>query len=94
VSSTIVPKIFDITVSLPLPWMLGGLWSDGRAMQVDWRGLRMSIPSLLGLLLAAMVTLRLNQWTMTKAMGFRVFAMYVCFILQGVVTCAWTSGIL
>eukprot|EP00747_Dinoflagellata_sp_TGD_P127138 gnl/TRDRNA2_/TRDRNA2_174370_c2_seq1.p1 gnl/TRDRNA2_/TRDRNA2_174370_c2~~gnl/TRDRNA2_/TRDRNA2_174370_c2_seq1.p1 ORF type:complete len:594 (+),score=93.19 gnl/TRDRNA2_/TRDRNA2_174370_c2_seq1:92-1873(+) len=85
VSSSICSNIFELTVGLPLPWLLYTIGSGGEAVQVKSYGVSTSITVLLGMLFCTFFTVKMNRWVMTKAMGFCMFALYAVFMTQAVV---------
>ena len=58
-SSSVGSNIFDITVGLPLPWMIGA-WVYGKPIDVSSNGLTCSIALLLGMLVQ---NVKIFQWT-------------------------------
>jgi len=79
VSSSIGSNIFDVTVGLPIPWLLMTC-IRGRAVSVEGAG-RLGI----GLLLLALMLvfsigmIVLNRWRMTKIMGMSMILAFFAF---------------
>ncbi|XP_072166717.1 sodium/potassium/calcium exchanger 2-like [Diadema setosum] len=80
VSSSVGSNIFDITVGLPMPWLLWSIINGGQAATVDSKGLFCSILLLFGMLLLVIITIAANRWRMTKMMGGCMFLLYIAFL--------------
>merc|ERR1712150_29759 len=85
VSSSIGSNIFDITVGLPVPWLVYSVWKSGDNIDVDKKGLGLSIACLLGMLICTVLVTMCNRWVMTKTMGVAMLLLYVGFMAQGIV---------
>eukprot|EP00747_Dinoflagellata_sp_TGD_P215393 gnl/TRDRNA2_/TRDRNA2_88091_c0_seq1.p1 gnl/TRDRNA2_/TRDRNA2_88091_c0~~gnl/TRDRNA2_/TRDRNA2_88091_c0_seq1.p1 ORF type:complete len:349 (+),score=72.33 gnl/TRDRNA2_/TRDRNA2_88091_c0_seq1:2-1048(+) len=92
VSSSIGSNIFDITVGLPIPWLIYSIALEGESVKVSGKDTAFSIIVLLGMLLCTILTVKLNKWVMTKAMGFCMFALYAAFMTQVVVQTVIAEG--
>lgn len=79
VSSSIGSNIFDITVGLPVPWILSNL-VRGKPQVVSAESLLLSVFTLMIMLLGVIVTIAANGWKMTKSLGFTMFFMYALFV--------------
>lgn len=81
VSSSIGSNIFDVTVCLPLPWII---WSfiNGKSVPVSSKNLFSSILVLIGMLAAVIGTILLNKWKLTKNLGYCMMFLYLVFLLQ------------
>lgn len=82
VSSSIGSNIFDICVGLSVPWLCFCAVNPGENVVVKSKAIGFSVLLLIGMLLAVIVTIRLAQWKMTKAMGYAMLCLYFVFILQ------------
>jgi len=80
VSSSIGSNIFDVTVGLPLPWLVFNI-SKGPVI-VRTNSLGVSIIVLIIMLAFVIGTIVLMRWRMTKCMGYIMFALYVLFLIQ------------
>merc|ERR1711862_316301 len=67
VSSSIGSNIFDVTVGLPVPWLLYSGMNNGNPVPVISKALKFSILVLLLMLMSTIVTIKCNNWVMTKA---------------------------
>jgi len=84
VSSSIGSNIFDVTVGLPLPWLLycivkGKSFNLGEEGSV---GLIFNVILLISMLGAVIGTIMAMKWRMTKSMGYMMFLLYILFIIQ------------
>ena len=79
VSSSIGSNIFDITVGLPVPWMLSTIirW---KPQVVNAESLLMSVFTLMIMLLGVICVIAASGWQMTKKLGFTMFFMYGVFV--------------
>jgi len=92
VSSSIGSNIFDVTVGLPVPWLL---WTaiNQDAIKVTSDGLGCYIGMLFLMLIIIFISIIAFKWTMTKALGGVMMGMYVVFVIislgisEGWVTC-------
>ena len=80
VSSSIGSNIFDVTVGLPIPWLLYSLINQ-RAMEVNSTGLLCSIGMLFVMLLLVVISIIAFKWKMTKPMGGVMIALYITFVV-------------
>jgi len=79
VSSSIGSNIFDVTVGLPLPWILHHCIYG--PVPLNPKGsLFFSLLLLLGMLLSIIIVIILNKFRMTKSLGYTMFAFYIVFI--------------
>lgn len=86
VSSSIGSNIFDVTVGLPIPWLLWSLARGGMAKEVIADGLFTSVIVLFLMLIAVVLTVIHYKWKMTKALGGAMFVLYALFVLQNLLT--------
>lgn len=81
VSSSIGSNIFDVTVGLPVPWLLFTA-VRGKPVAIVNTGLEISVMILLAMLGITITTIMCHGWSMTKMMGFSMMLLYAVF--QGV----------
>ncbi|XP_048732813.1 sodium/potassium/calcium exchanger 2-like [Ostrea edulis] len=83
VSSSVGSNIFDITVGLPIPWLL--YWAAFQEpINVDSSGMVCSIVLLFLMLIAVIVAIAISKWRMNKALGFSMLILYVIFLILSV----------
>jgi sodium/potassium/calcium exchanger 2 len=82
VSSSIGSNIFDVLVGLPLPWSLYSITYGKPMVVVAGDTLVVSIAVLISMLITIVTLIMLNNWTMTKCLGYSMFGLYFVFILQ------------
>jgi len=80
VSSSIGSNLFDVTVGLPVPWLLYTI-IFGRAMEVNSVGIGCSIGMLFVMLLLVFASIIVFKWEMTKPMGGIMLVLYVIFVI-------------
>jgi K+-dependent Na+/Ca+ exchanger-like protein len=80
VSSSIGSNLFDVTVGLPLPWLLYTLIFQ-RDMEVNSVGIGCSIGMLFIMLLLVFVSIIAFNWEMTKPMGGVMMVLYLVFVI-------------
>lgn len=82
ISSSIGSNIFDVTVGLPVPWLLYSLVNSGAAVPVDSQPLTMAVQigSLIGMLIAVVMSIKFNGWVLNKTLGFIMLVLYVGFM--------------
>ncbi|XP_037961860.2 sodium/potassium/calcium exchanger Nckx30C isoform X3 [Plutella xylostella] len=79
VSSSVGSNIFDVTVGLPLPWLLFGL-INGEPVQVNSKGMVCSIVLLFAMLIFVIISIACFRWKMNKGLGFTMFLLYFVFV--------------
>ncbi|XP_014365899.1 sodium/potassium/calcium exchanger Nckx30C [Papilio machaon] len=79
VSSSVGSNIFDVTVGLPLPWLLYGL-INGEPVQVNSKGMVCSIVLLFAMLIFVIISIACFRWKMNKGLGFTMFLLYFVFV--------------
>jgi len=89
VSSSIGSNIFDVTVGLPVPWLLYSAYHGGRDVMVGADGLIQSILILLGMLILIVVIIAASKWKMTRRLGALFMFFYVLFVAQQLVVVEW-----
>jgi Ca2+/Na+ antiporter len=81
VSSSIGSNIFDVTVGLPLPWIMYCA-VHSVSVPVSSDNLFSSIFVLIAMLMAVIVTIVLNKWKLTKNLGYAMLLLYFVFLGQ------------
>jgi len=89
VSSSIGSNIFDVLVGLPFPWLLYSA-IVGKTVTVTASSLGLDIAVLIGMLGAVLCTIMWNKWTMTRALGYTMFFLYLLFLVQSLVRADWS----
>ncbi|XP_012937311.1 sodium/potassium/calcium exchanger 1 [Aplysia californica] len=84
VSSSVGSNIFDITVGLPVPWMLFSAVNSGDPYSVNSDGLLCSIFLLFIMLIAVVVCIAVSGWKMSKILGVSMMALYLVFVTLAV----------
>merc|ERR1712107_620569 len=77
VSSSIGSNIFDVTVGLPIPWLIF-LVLPGRpsAYPVGSEGLFTSIAMLMGMLVGTIGVIMINKWVLNKWLGLMMLLLW------------------
>nr|XP_033775487.1 sodium/potassium/calcium exchanger 2 isoform X2 [Geotrypetes seraphini] len=84
VSSSVGSNIFDITVGLPLPWLLDSLSKKIAPVAVSSNGLFCAIVLLFIMLLFVIISIAACQWKMNKVLGCTMFGLYFVFLVLSV----------
>ncbi|XP_048213533.1 sodium/potassium/calcium exchanger 2 [Perognathus longimembris pacificus] len=84
VSSSVGSNIFDITVGLPLPWLLYTMIHRFKPVTVSSNGLFCAIVLLFIMLLFVILSIALCRWRMNKVLGFIMFGLYFVFLVVSV----------
>ncbi|XP_007955799.1 sodium/potassium/calcium exchanger 1 [Orycteropus afer afer] len=84
VSSSVGSNIFDITVGLPVPWLLFSLVNGLLPVPVSSNGLFCAIVLLFLMLLFVISSIALCKWRMNKILGFTMFLLYFVFLIMSV----------
>ncbi|XP_015511230.1 sodium/potassium/calcium exchanger Nckx30C isoform X2 [Neodiprion virginianus] len=79
VSSSVGSNIFDVTVGLPVPWLLYGL-IYGKPVEVNSVGMVCSIAILFCMLIFVILSIACFRWRMNKGLGFTMFLLYFVFV--------------
>lgn len=79
VSSSIGSNIFDVTVGLPVPWMVYAAVRNGEAVKIKNEGLEISVMLLLAMLFFTIFTIMWHKWVMTRKLGASLLALYLIF---------------
>merc|ERR1719361_2738186 len=88
VSSSIGSNIFDILVGLPFPWLLFNI-AYSEDVKVTAGNLGKDVAVLIAMLLAVLLTIMWNRWTMTKELGYTMFVLYFIFLAQSLAFADW-----
>lgn len=83
VSSSIGSNIFDVTVGLPVPWILFNLIMDCPVI-VGADNLVISVLVLLLMVILVVASVMATDWKMTHTMGGAMMVLYVVFVVQDV----------
>ncbi|XP_025077603.1 LOW QUALITY PROTEIN: sodium/potassium/calcium exchanger 2-like [Pomacea canaliculata] len=83
VSSSVGSNLFDITVGLPVPWLLF-VAVFRRPYHVNSKGLLCSIILLFLMLVAVIIVIAVCRWRMSKVMGVLMLVLYVIFVVISV----------
>ncbi|NWR56341.1 NCKX2 protein, partial [Bucorvus abyssinicus] len=84
VSSSVGSNIFDITVGLPLPWLLYAAINSFAPVTVSSNGLFCAIVLLFIMLLFVILSIAFCKWRMNKILGFLMFGLYFVFLIVSV----------
>merc|ERR1739844_231471 len=77
VSSSIGSNIFDVTVGLPVPWLIYAMVNGGKAVEVSSTGVGCYISLLFLMLILVFLAILAFKWRMTREMGIM---MDVCIL--------------
>merc|ERR1711874_33082 len=80
VSSSIGSNLFDVTVGLPVPWLLYTAINQ-KDMDVSSIGMGCSIGMLFIMLILVFISILIFKWKMTKPMGVAMLGFYVVFVV-------------
>ncbi|XP_075892295.1 sodium/potassium/calcium exchanger 2-like [Nelusetta ayraudi] len=84
VSSSVGSNIFDITVGLPVPWLLYTLIHQGQPVTVTSNGLFCAIVLLFLMLLFVIASIAACRWRMSRVLGVTMFALYFVFLVLSI----------
>lgn len=79
VSSSVGSNIFDVTVGLPVPWLIFGI-IYGKPVDVNSVGMVCSISILFMMLLFVIVSIACFRWKMNRGLGVTMFLLYFVFV--------------
>mmetsp|Transcript_120571 Transcript_120571/g.240071 ORF Transcript_120571/g.240071 Transcript_120571/m.240071 type:complete len:506 (+) Transcript_120571:71-1588(+) len=79
VSSSIGSNIFDVTVGLPVPWMIYSAIHSGAAVQINSSGMGLNMTLLVLMVAATCGSIMLNKWVLSKALGSMMLVLWVAF---------------
>ncbi|XP_017159525.1 sodium/potassium/calcium exchanger 1-like isoform X5 [Poecilia reticulata] len=83
VSSSVGSNIFDITVGLPVPWLIYTVIYD-KPVAVSSNGLFCAIVLLFLMLLFVIISIAACRWKMSKKLGVTMFVLYFVFLILSV----------
>ncbi|CAM4582024.1 unnamed protein product [Leuciscus chuanchicus] len=84
VSSSVGSNIFDITMGLPVPWLMFSLYNSFAPVTVSSNGLFCAIVLLFLMLLFVIISIAACKWRMNKVLGFTMFILYFVFLVLSV----------
>ncbi|XP_040273159.1 sodium/potassium/calcium exchanger 2 [Bufo bufo] len=84
VSSSVGSNIFDITVGLPMPWLLFAMFNQFKPVTVSSNGLFCAIVLLFIMLLFVILSIALCKWRMNKILGCMMFGLYFVFLIVSI----------
>ncbi|KAG8595345.1 hypothetical protein GDO81_001499 [Engystomops pustulosus] len=84
VSSSVGSNIFDITVGLPMPWILYSMSNHFKPVTVSSNGLFCAIVLLFIMLLFVILSIAFCKWRMNKILGCMMFGLYFVFLVISV----------
>ncbi|XP_022605275.1 sodium/potassium/calcium exchanger 1-like [Seriola dumerili] len=84
VSSSVGSNIFDITVGLPVPWLIYTLLNNGKPVTVSSNGLFCAIVLLFLMLIFVIVSIAACRWKMSRMLGLTMFVLYFVFLVLSV----------
>ncbi|XP_072237256.1 sodium/potassium/calcium exchanger 1-like [Leuresthes tenuis] len=84
VSSSVGSNIFDITVGLPVPWLIYTSLHGGMPVTVSSNGLFCAIVLLFLMLLFVIISIAICRWKMSKMLGLTMFGLYFVFLVLSV----------
>ncbi|KAK5867339.1 hypothetical protein PBY51_011841 [Eleginops maclovinus] len=80
VSSSVGNNIFNITVGLPVPWLLYASFNSFAPVAVSSNGLFCSVVLLFMMLLFFIISIAACKWKLNKMFGFTMFLLYFTFL--------------
>ena len=92
VSSSLGSNIFDVTVGLPVPWILFNI-AFGCPVQVGADNLVLSVIILTVMVGTVVGTVMLSGWKLTKDLGIAMMVFYMLFLAQDVIRVFLTSSL-
>uniref|UniRef100_A0A665V3E2 Sodium/potassium/calcium exchanger 1 n=1 Tax=Echeneis naucrates TaxID=173247 RepID=A0A665V3E2_ECHNA len=84
VSSSVGSNIFDITVGLPVPWLIYTMLNNGKPVTVSSNGLFCAIVLLFLMLLFVIISIAACRWKMSRMLGLTMFILYFVFLVLSV----------
>ncbi|XP_056134800.1 sodium/potassium/calcium exchanger 1-like [Lampris incognitus] len=84
VSSSVGSNIFDITVGLPVPWLIFSLLHSGEPIMVSSNGLFCAIVLLFLMLIFVIIAIAACRWKMSRMLGSTMFLLYFVFLVLSV----------
>lgn len=92
ISSSIGSNIFDVTVGLPVPWLIYAAINNGEATEIQNEALEISVLLLLAMLGITIIAIVLHRWVMTRWMGGSMMFLYLIFEVISVALTAAPKG--
>lgn len=90
-SSSIGSNLFDITIGLPLPWLIYTIVHGGRAVVVDDTALGWQVGTLVLMVLCTILGIALHRWRLTYVLGVTLLLLYGLYIAQAfIIEFVWT----
>merc|ERR1711928_194690 len=84
VSSSFGSNLVDITVGLPLPWLLFTIINQVSSVRVSSIGIAWDCVTILLMLFMVIASIAGFKWKMSKSMGLLMMALYVVFIVVSI----------
>ncbi|XP_016143349.1 sodium/potassium/calcium exchanger 1-like isoform X2 [Sinocyclocheilus grahami] len=84
VSSSVGSNIFDITMGLPVPWLIFSFCHSLAPVPVSSNGLFCAIVLLFLMLIFVIISIAACKWRMNKVLGFIMFMLYFVFLVLSV----------
>ncbi|KAL1256872.1 hypothetical protein QQF64_012417 [Cirrhinus molitorella] len=84
VSSSVGSNIFDITMGLPVPWLMYSFFHSLAPVPVSSNGLFCAIVLLFLMLIFVIISIAACKWRMNKVLGFIMFILYFVFLVLSV----------
>ncbi|KAM7424612.1 hypothetical protein PAMA_000798 [Pampus argenteus] len=84
VSSSVGSNIFDITIGLPVPWLIYTALHNGEPVTVSSNGLFCAIVLLFLMLLFVIISIAICRWKMSRMLGLTMFVLYFVFLVLSV----------
>lgn len=79
VSSSVGSNIFDVTVGLPVPWLIFAIIYR-EPVEVNSSGMVCSITILFMMLIFVIMSIAMFRWRMNRGLGFTMFLLYFVFV--------------
>jgi len=83
VSSSIGSNIFDVTVGLPIPWLIYQI-RTGNSVPIDAHSIEVQVVILLLMVFGTAVGIRAVGWQLTTKLGCAMILAYFIFLTQGI----------
>jgi sodium/potassium/calcium exchanger 2 len=82
ISSSIGSNIFDVTVGLPVPWLVYHAWYQGEAYPVESKPATViaEVGSLIAMLVAVVLSIKCTGWILNKMLGGIMLVLYFVFL--------------
>ena len=90
-SSSLGSNLFDITIGLPLPWLIYTIVHGGRAVNVDDTALGWQVGALVLMVLCTVLGIALHRWRLTYALGITLLLLFALYVAQAfIIEFVWT----